>query len=90
MGFRYHRRIKILPGVHVNFSKKGFSSISIGERGATANISKRGVKDTFGLPGTGLSYQTKTTPLHQRSSTHGFVCLLLLVAGAVIVWWLTH
>src|SRR5690606_22906037 len=43
-----------MPGVRVNFGKKGIST-SIGGRGATVNISKRGTRVTAGLPGTGLS-----------------------------------
>ena len=55
MGFRYRKRISVLPGVKVNISKSGIST-SIGGKGYTANISKRGVKQTFSIPGTGLSY----------------------------------
>jgi hypothetical protein len=62
MGFRFRRRIKILPGITINLSKKGLSSLSLGGRGATMNISKKGAKNTFGIPGTGFSYQTKTEP----------------------------
>jgi hypothetical protein len=62
MGFRFRRRIKILPGIIINLSKKGLSSLSLGGRGATMNISKKGTKNTFGIPGTGFSYQTKTEP----------------------------
>ena len=60
MGFRFRRSIKILPGIRLNFSKKGFSSVSIGRRGATININRKGEKRaTFGIPGTGLSWQTR-------------------------------
>ena len=60
MGFRFRRSIKILPGIRLNFSKKGFSSVSIGRRGATLNINRKGEKRaTIGIPGTGLSWQTR-------------------------------
>ena len=60
MAFRFRKSIKILPGVRVNLSQKGISSVSIGKRGATVNINDKGTKITLGIPGTGLSYTTKT------------------------------
>jgi len=57
MGFRFRRSVKIIPGVRLNFSKSG-TSLSLGGRGFTTNISKRGTKTTVGLPGTGISYST--------------------------------
>jgi hypothetical protein len=59
MGFRFRRSIRLLPGVRLNLSK-GTPSISVGPRGFTANIGKRGVRGTAGLPGSGLSYTTST------------------------------
>jgi hypothetical protein len=59
MGFRFRKSVKILPGVRVNFGKKGFTSTTIGGRFFKTNISNRGVKHTFSLPGTGVSYQTQ-------------------------------
>ena len=60
MGFRFRKSVKIMPGVRLNVSKTG-ASLSVGGRGATTNLSKRGIKSTFGIPGSGLSYTTKTT-----------------------------
>lgn len=59
MGFRFRRSIRILPGVRLNVSK-GEVSTSIGGRGHSVNIGKRGVRGTVGIPGSGLSYTTKT------------------------------
>lgn len=59
MSFKFRKRLRILPGVHLNISQKGISSVSIGKPGATVNINAKGIKTTLGLPGTGLSYQTK-------------------------------
>ena len=53
MGFRFQRRIKIAPGIRLNFSKSGVST-SIGGKGLTYN--SRGIVTT-GIPGTGLSYR---------------------------------
>ena len=58
MGLRFRKRLKIAPGVHVNISNKSIST-SLGPRGATVNIGKRGVQATVGIPGTGLSYSQR-------------------------------
>ena len=58
MGFRFQRRIPILPGVHSNVGKTGIST-SVGPKGADINIGKHGVTTNAGLPGTGLSYRQK-------------------------------
>jgi hypothetical protein len=71
MGFRFRKRIRLAKVLYINLTKKG-GSLSVGGRGASMNISKRGVRDTFSVPGTGLSYQTKRVG--------GSGCLLLLVA----------
>ena len=60
MGFRFRRSVKILPGIRLNFGKKGFTSTTIGGKFFKTNISNRGVKHTVSLPRTGVSYQTKT------------------------------
>src|SRR6188474_458154 len=64
MPIRFRRSFKIFPGVKVNVSKGGIS-VSIGKRGATLNFSKHGVRQTIGLPGSGLSessYILKSKP----------------------------
>jgi Protein of unknown function (DUF4236) len=55
MGFRFRRSIKILPGIRLNFGKRGIST-SIGVRGAHVTIGKSGTRTTVGLPGSGISY----------------------------------
>ena len=57
MGWRFHRRMTIFPGVSMNFGKTG-TSFSVGPRGMKTNISSKGIRHTFGIPGTGISYQT--------------------------------
>ncbi len=57
MGFRFQRRIKILPGISINLGKRG-ASVSVGPRGARTTIGPRGVKNSFGIPGTGIRYET--------------------------------
>lgn len=55
MGFRFQRRIKIMPGVTLNVGKRGVST-SIGRRGAHITFGQNGVRTTVGIPGTGISY----------------------------------
>lgn len=57
MGFRFFRRITLLPGVTLNLSKGG-GSISLGPRGAKVTVGTSGGRATVGVPGTGLSYTT--------------------------------
>jgi hypothetical protein len=94
MGFRFRKRIKLIPGLWVNLSKKG-GSLSVGGHGLTANMSKKGVRETVGLPGSGISYQTRRVGLTQR---HGLprrrlrrsatpASMLAFIAVAVIILW---
>jgi len=55
MVFRFHRSIRLLPGIRLNFGKHGVST-SIGVRGAHVTFGASGTRTTVGLPGTGLSY----------------------------------
>ncbi len=57
MGFRFQKRISILPGISINLGKRG-ASVSVGPRGLKTTISSRGVKHSIGLPGTGIRYET--------------------------------
>lgn len=53
MGFRFRRRIKLLPGIRLNISKSGLST-SVGEPGTTINLRGDHVRTTVGVPGSGL------------------------------------
>jgi hypothetical protein len=55
MGFRFRRSIRILPGLRLNIGKRGVS-VSAGVRGAHVTVGHGQVRETVGLPGTGLSY----------------------------------
>jgi uncharacterized protein DUF4236 len=52
---RFRKKVKLAPGLALNFSKGGVS-LSVGGRGNSVNFGKRGVKQTVGLPGTGISF----------------------------------
>lgn len=58
MAWSYRRRIKIIPGIHLNFSKKGIST-SIGVKGASITFGKNGTFLNTGIPGTGLYNRQK-------------------------------
>lgn len=58
MGFRFSKRLTIMPGVHLNLGLGG-PSLSIGPRGASVNIGHNGVHGNVSIPGTGLSYRTR-------------------------------
>ena len=55
MGFRFYRRVKIAPGITLNFSKTGVST-SFGPRGAKVTVGRNGIRKTVGIPGTGMYY----------------------------------
>ena len=73
MGWRFQRRIKILPGVTLNVGKNGVST-SIGTRGAHVTVGENGVRTTVGIPGTGISY---TSVAKTGTSANGPGCSYL-------------
>jgi hypothetical protein len=63
MGFRFRRSMSIIPGVRLNFGKRGVS-MSVGPRGAKITMGTSGTRVTAGIPGTGLSYTEKLGGAH--------------------------
>jgi len=61
MGFNFRKSFKVAPGVKLNISKKGISSVSAGVKGARVSVGKKGTRTTVGIPGTGLSYSKQNT-----------------------------
>ena len=87
MGWRYHRRVSLLPGLRVNLSRSG-ASVSIGSRGSWVTVGHGQRRVTIGLPGTGLSYTAQL-----RSPVHGGHQLLFALVVAVVVaavWWAAY
>ena len=76
MGWRFRRSFKIAPGVRWNLGLRG-SSFSVGPRGFKLNFSKRGLRRTVSIPGTGISHSQmlggpaprKRAPIPQQSFT---------------------
>lgn len=66
MGLRFRRRVRILPGVYLNFSRSGISA-STGVRGASMTFGRTGVYANLGLPGSGLSYRSRIDRADQRA-----------------------
>src|SRR6266446_612434 len=60
MSFRFQRRLKLFPGVRLNFSRGGIST-TIGVRGASFTLGGRGAYVNLGIPGTGLSFRERIT-----------------------------
>jgi len=58
MAWNYRRRIKIIPGVHLNFSKNGIST-SIGVKGANITFRKSGAYLNTSIPGLGVYNRQK-------------------------------
>jgi Protein of unknown function (DUF4236) len=82
MGFRFQKRISVLPGVKVNLSKTRIST-TIGGKGAGINIGPDGKPMvTVGIPGTGMSYRQ---PLGLGLAVAG---IIVLVALAGLAFWI--
>jgi len=65
MGWRFRRSAKILPGIRLNLSRSGVST-SVGVRGAHVTVGHGKVRETVGLPGSGVSY-THVGGTHQEA-----------------------
>ena len=96
MGLKFRKSVKLAPGVKLNLTKNGVSSVSVGKNGAKVNIGKNGVRTTVGIPGSGLSYsshspkkQSTTTPQRvestQGNQTLGLINLVIIVACFIFI-----
>jgi hypothetical protein len=81
--FRFQERIRILPGVRVNVSKRGLS-LRLGGPGASFNIGRRGTRTTVGLPGTGLSYVEQTP--YNHAPRRWVTWLWIFAIGIAVLW----
>jgi threonine/homoserine/homoserine lactone efflux protein len=66
MGFRFFKRVNLIPGLRVNLSQSG-PSLSIGHRGGWFTIGPHGNRVTVDGLGTGL-YYTERIPTTRRGS----------------------
>jgi hypothetical protein len=67
MGINFRKRIKILPGLTINFGKKGVSA-TIGARGASLNIGKKGIYSNLSVPGTGIYMREKISGTEAKNA----------------------
>lgn len=67
MAWNYRKRVKIAPGVHLNFSKNGVST-SVGPKGAKVTFGKNGTYMSTSIPGTGLYSRQKISGRKSTSS----------------------
>ena len=84
MGLRFQRRVKLLPGVHLNLSLSGVG-VSVGGRGAHIGVAARGQRYTsIGLIGVGLSrhgyHRGAVSPLGPSAAT----CSMILTPLALV------
>ncbi|MBI4762795.1 MAG: DUF4236 domain-containing protein [Chloroflexota bacterium] len=82
MPWRFRRSVKILPGVRWNIGKKG-SSVTIGGRGLKTTMGHGKVRQTVGIPGTGLSYTSTSSSKKRSKSACCPLALLLLLFFAI-------
>ncbi len=71
MGWRYKKRIKILPGIHLNISKSGIST-NVGVKGANVTFGKKGTYVNTSIPGTGLYRRDKVSESSEKDKTEVF------------------
>jgi len=69
MAWSFRRRIKIIPGVHLNFSKSGITT-SIGAKGASMTFGKSGNYLNTSIPGLGIYNRQKLSSSNQTPETH--------------------
>lgn len=93
---RFRKRIKILPGVHINVSRTGVSA-NAGVKGASVTVGAKGTHANAGLPGTGISMRqklsgsTRVPPLPQEAvapaqpSQLGWVIAIAILLGVGIL-----
>jgi len=83
-GLRFHRRIRVLPGVHVNLSLSGIG-VSVGPRDLHAGVTARGQRYlNAGLPGTGLSVR-QYSPVQNSTPKLSFWPVAIAVAVLAVL-----
>lgn len=70
MGLRYRKSVSIGKNTRLNLSKSGIG-ISSGIKGARMSVGPRGIRQTVGIPGTGIYY----TKEHRKKSSQSSAAL---------------
>jgi hypothetical protein len=86
VSFRFRRPIKLARGLKVNLSQNG-TPVSVVGHGLTENFSRRGIRQTLGLPGSGQSHSRRIAQRSHRRRSHIIdrVASSLFLA-AMIIW----
>ena len=69
MAWNFRKRVKIAPGVKLNFSKSG-TSVTVGGKGASVNIGKKGVYGNLSIPGTGIYSREKISGSNKKQRVY--------------------
>ena len=69
MPIRFRKTFRILPGVKINLSRGGIST-TVGPRGFHLTFNKSGVRQSVGIPGSGLSESSYLMKNEPDASTH--------------------
>lgn len=87
MGWNFRKSFKILPGIRLNFGKDGYTSTSVGGKWFRTNFSRRGVRQTASLPGSGISYSSvaPNDPNFVRSSSNTTAAIIGGLALALVL-----
>lgn len=68
MAWNYRKRVRLFPGVYLNFSKSGVGT-SIGPKGAKVTFGKNGTYFNTSIPGTGLYSRQKIADSNGKRNT---------------------
>jgi hypothetical protein len=97
MGLRFRKGVKLFPGIRLNVTKNGLNSLTLGGRGLSYNIGKKGGRGTINKPGTGLSYShydaheakptidRETGEIHEAPRQNGLPWGIIAVIALVVL-----
>lgn len=98
-GWSFRKRVKIAPGVSLNFSKSGVST-TVGPKGARMTFGSKGTYLNTSIPGTGLysrqkiggTSKTQNKPIQSQYDDRAIGCVwsisaIIFIVGAFIFWW---
>lgn len=89
MGWGFRKRVKVAPGVKLNFSKSG-TSVTVGGKGASVNVGKKGVYGNVGIPGTGIYNRKKLSNVTEKPKdepeplTGGSFVMAAIIASVLV------
>lgn len=84
MPIRFRKRVRVLPGVHLNIGKRGVST-SVGRRGASVTFGKDRTTLSAGIPGSGLSHVETSRHRQREGRTPGATGPMIVAIAVMIV-----